>query len=179
MKNYPSRKSPRASFLDYNDGIYFITVCTMNMAHRFGEIRNNRMFLSPIGNRLDEELRKVGDHHANVMVPLYTIMPNHFHAIVRVTSPHDTDNAPSCYAPACFDRMSKPIRQKRLPALSLYVNHLKGAVTRYARQVGMKFEWQERYNDHAIRCVTDMNRISEYIKLNVIRWSMDCYHTHT
>lgn len=40
--SFPSRKSPRADFHDYSGGDYFITICTKNKSHYFGEITNGR-----------------------------------------------------------------------------------------------------------------------------------------
>ena len=54
------RKSPRASWLEYNEGMYFITVCTLNKKHYFGMIQNDEMWLSAIGKILEFELNNVG-----------------------------------------------------------------------------------------------------------------------
>lgn len=48
-ENFKYRKSPRASFHNYSGGIYFITICTNNKIHYFGEITNGKMQLSDIG----------------------------------------------------------------------------------------------------------------------------------
>lgn len=37
------RKTPRAQFLDYDEGDYFITICTHDRKHYFGEIYNGEM----------------------------------------------------------------------------------------------------------------------------------------
>ena len=50
----PQRKSPRAKWLDYNEGEYFVTVCTHNWIHYFGEIVDGKIHLSQIGQFLTE-----------------------------------------------------------------------------------------------------------------------------
>ena len=39
----PQRKTPRAQWIEYNTGIYFVTVCTQNFIHYFGEISNGEI----------------------------------------------------------------------------------------------------------------------------------------
>ena len=41
--------SARAKWHDYNGGMYFVTVCTRNRKHFFGEIHNGVMHLTEIG----------------------------------------------------------------------------------------------------------------------------------
>jgi hypothetical protein len=50
FKNKYRNESARASWWDYaNDGAYFITICTAGREWLFGEISNNEMHLSSIG----------------------------------------------------------------------------------------------------------------------------------
>ena len=158
----PSRKSPRANFHDYNGGNYFVTICTKEKRHYFGEIIDGRMVLSLIGRFANEGLASIHTHHAYVEVPLYVVMPNHIHAIV------------------CIHR---PIGQSGdLPtgrtALSVVVGGYKQSVTRFARQNGVRFAWQARYHDHIIRGTEDGNKIACYIESNVSRWDADSLNVH-
>jgi hypothetical protein len=49
--------STRANWDDYSNGAYFITVCTNNKNHYFGEINNGVMELSKIGIFIAENLK--------------------------------------------------------------------------------------------------------------------------
>ena len=49
--------SARAVWHDYNGGAYFVTICTKDMAHFFGEIVDGEMCLTEIGRCADEQLR--------------------------------------------------------------------------------------------------------------------------
>ena len=80
----PKRKSPRAHWLEYNEGMYFITVCTHAHRQILGKVRDGVMSLSRLGEYLDTCLKNVSLHQANVEVIQYVIMPNHFHAIVDI-----------------------------------------------------------------------------------------------
>ena len=69
--------SARANWHDYNGGTYFITICTKNREHFFGEIDNGEMVLSEIGKYVDICIKNIETLHENVYVPIYQIMPDH------------------------------------------------------------------------------------------------------
>lgn len=197
----PQRKSPRAQWLEYNEGTYFVTVCTNERQHSFGEIRDGRMEMTGIGLFLVNELEHISLHHSHINVLQYVVMPNHFHAIIEIvgmqraasanvnlTIPdiaHGTDAARRADAAHKTDAArSVPTGEERLkgckkgsvrPLLSTFIGSLKSAVTRYAHECGQKFAWQPRYHDHVIRGVEDGNNIATYIENNVANWEKDCF----
>ena len=181
----PKRKSPRAPWMTYNEGVYFITICTNGMKHYFGRIINGVMYFSPIGACLDFELKNVSLHHPNVEILIFTVMPNHFHAIVRINSIDETDaihRVPTCRKPRALtgeERLKNKVGEKHEhsnPLLSTFIGQLKSAVTRFAHQEGSDFKWQPRYHDHVIRNTRDGNNIARYIENNVANWTKDCFY---
>ena len=70
------RKSPRALWLEYNAGMYFITVCTLDKKHYFGTIQNEEMQLSAIGKILEFELNNVHEHYPYIEMLQSVVMPN-------------------------------------------------------------------------------------------------------
>ena len=87
----PDRKITRIKDFEYADGEYFVTICTQNRAHYFGEIENNEIQLSKIGKYLEETIAHTQTHTPYAEIPSYTIMPNHLHLIVFVNgdlAPH-------------------------------------------------------------------------------------------
>ena len=76
--------SARAVWHDYNGGAYFVTICTKDMAHFFGEIVDGEMCLTEIGRCADECVRKMETLHNDIYVPLYVVMPNHIHLILLI-----------------------------------------------------------------------------------------------
>lgn len=189
------RKTPRAQWLEYNAGMYFITVCTLDKKHYFGTIRGEEMILSAIGKILSNELNNVSTHCPYIEILQSVVMPNHFHALVNVidvehqaldivdvehqTSDivdalHQKDTA--CRVPTLNERISKGITCERLPLLSTFIGGLKSAVTRQARMHDKDFAWQPRYHDHAIRNGKDLNNISLYIENNILLWHNDCFN---
>lgn len=168
------RKSPRAKWLEYNEGVYFLTICTLNHVHYFGSIVDGEMCLSAVGAFLQNELEHVEQHHPHVSVLQYVVMPNHVHAIVEIGE-KISNHATRC-VPTCEERVGKKIQCGKRPLLSSFVGSLKAAVIRYAHSIAIPFAWQTRYHDHAIRGVDDCNKISAYITNNVANWETDCFY---
>lgn len=179
----PQRKSPRADWLAYNEGRYFVTVCTRDHRHCLGKIENGVMTMTKVGMYLDNELKNATSRHPHIEIVQYVVMPNHFHAIInivgtrRAVSDENTENADTARrVPTKEERMTKGIGIHRLPLLSTFIGSLKSAVTKYAHECGIPFAWQPRYHDHAIRDWKDNNNISQYIENNVMNWEKDCFY---
>lgn len=173
------RKSPRAQWIDYDNGTYFITICCGDMCHYFGQIIDDEMRLSEIGNFVTQQLASANSRNCNLRVELFTVMPNHLHAIISVWQENNEAinrqnivdmrvPIPSLRADTCTKRHT--------PVLSSFINQLKGATTKFAKQNGLKFLWQSRYHDHLIRSQFEANKIAEYISTNPQRWLSDCFH---
>ncbi|MEG9500082.1 hypothetical protein [Mannheimia indoligenes] len=82
--NKLERKIIREKWHNYQNGCYFITICTKNKMHYFGKIYQQKMYFSLLGKKLEEiigltkEIRK--DQYLEI--PIFTIMPNHIHFII-------------------------------------------------------------------------------------------------
>ena len=85
--NLPQRKSPRATWHDYNGGRYFVTFCTKNHELYFGDVVDGRMELSEIREYALQCIEKIPEINDNVAVPEYVVMPNHVHMIVIIDNP--------------------------------------------------------------------------------------------
>jgi REP element-mobilizing transposase RayT len=68
---------------DYSGkGFYFITLCTKDRRHYFGEVSNGVMILSEPGRIAALFLTEVPDHFDHARVAAYVVMPNHVHLIL-------------------------------------------------------------------------------------------------
>ena len=110
--NLPQRKSPRATWHDYNGGRYFVTFCTKNHDLYFGDVVDGIMELSEIGDYALRCIEKIPEINDNVAVPEYVVMPNHIHMIVIVDNPIEwpddermpqCDRLPQCDSPTAHD----------------------------------------------------------------------------
>lgn len=95
-------------------------------------------------------------------------MPDHLHLILTIT---DTSrNVPVENAPrGAFLRVGlRPLVPKSIEA---FVNHFKGAVTRWCREHDLReFGWQARFNDRVIRDHAEYLNIKRYIQSNIDNW---------
>lgn len=82
--NLSNRKTPRANWHKYNGGEYFVTICTKDRIHYFGEIADGKIHLTDIGEYLKTQIENVTSHYPYAKILLSTIMPNHIHLIVSI-----------------------------------------------------------------------------------------------
>ena len=81
------RHAFRAEWHDYNSGIYFVTICSKDKQHIFGNIRNSNMILSEIGKIVESCILDISNHHTNVELWNYVVMPNHIHMVINLATP--------------------------------------------------------------------------------------------
>nr|WP_324292120.1 transposase [uncultured Draconibacterium sp.] len=83
--NLPNRRSIRLKNYDYSAaGLYFITLCTTDRLHLFGQIMNGEMHYNTFGTIATEEWAKTPEIRKNISLGEFIIMPNHFHAIISI-----------------------------------------------------------------------------------------------
>ena len=103
--NLPQRKSPRATWHDYNGGRYFVTFCTRNRDLYFGDIVDGKMEFSEIGEWAFQCIEKIETINDNVFVPEFVVMPNHVHLIVIMDNTPKWSNdgrLPQCDSPTTY-----------------------------------------------------------------------------
>ena len=96
-------KTVRADWIDYNNGDFFVTICTKDKSHYFGNIENSDMKLSVIGQFTLEAIKNITTHNPYCEVLDFVIMPNHIHLILSIRQKVETQpiasqppkNAPS------------------------------------------------------------------------------------
>jgi hypothetical protein len=79
--------SARLQTWDYGShAAYFITVCTQNRQHFFGEIVEGKMDCSSIGLMVEQEWTRTPGLRPDMSLGLgeYVVMPNHFHGIIII-----------------------------------------------------------------------------------------------
>ena len=75
--------STRLQNWDYRWNVpYFVTICTQNREHYFGEIINHKMHLSKQGVLAHVFWYEIKNHAENIDLDEFIVMPNHIHGIV-------------------------------------------------------------------------------------------------
>ncbi|HYF67929.1 MAG TPA: transposase [Ohtaekwangia sp.] len=173
--------SARLRNWDYgSDGAYFITICTHNREHFFGEINNNKMNMSPAGAIAHVLWDQIKNHAKNVELGEFVVMPNHVHGILilngnNVANDFRFGRDVACNVPTETEKTNPKNHQMaaispKPNTISTIIRSYKSSVTRYCNQLGLQFAWQSRFHDHIIRSDESFNRISEYIKNNPANW---------
>ena len=171
----PNRQTVRAKWHDYNGGEYFITICTKDREHFFGTITNGETHLSEIGSFVKTQIENVQSHYPYADIPLYVIMPNHLHLIIRIDN---TKTNASRNANIGKDTNMQNVSNQQ-GWLSVCIGGIKSSVTKFSNEQKIHFGWQPRFHDHIIRNQDEMNRIAEYIENNPVIWETDCFYgTH-
>jgi putative transposase len=190
--------SARLKTWDYSsNAAYFITLCTQNREHYFGEIQDGKIQLSTIGKIVEAEWIKTPALRPDMKLELgeFVVMPNHFHAILIIgenrynTIMHGTFGAhaatpsnPSQNTPYITPNKNKFGPQtKNLASIirgfkSSVTTHVKKAAADATQNIDSHFAWQSRYHDHVIRDAASFVRIQEYIVNNPACWRKDKFY---
>ena len=154
--------SARLDCWDYGaDAIYFVTICTNDRAHSFGEIQYDTMQLNAAGMIAQQCWLDIPKHFPYVILDDHVVMPNHVHGILTIDNKLEMRDD---------DRKWKP------GTLGVIINQYKRIVTINARKTDPDFEWQTRFHDHIIRNQQSFQSIQEYIQENPLRWVDDIFY---
>lgn len=161
--------SARATWHDYDGGMYFVTICTKEKVHYFGEIIDGEMRLNELGQECVQQIEATPKIRPDVdiTIPVYVVMPNHIHLIVCI------DGSPNKDAMHCVSTEPGNKFQPQSKNLASVMRGLKSAVTIYARKNHISFSWQTRFHDRIIRNQKECNAIADYIENNPMNWHLD------
>ena len=176
-----NRKSIRLKDYDYSQsGLYFITICTQNKEHIFGEIINDtvgagfscpdnineaKIILSEYGKIIENEIKKLNKKDPTISCEEYVIMPNHIHFIIDIKNNVKT----------------KIGREDPAPTIGEIIGYYKFITTKqYNEILEIKNEkyiklWQRNYYENIIKNEKTYLMVSEYIKNNLLKWTDDKY----
>ena len=186
FQNKYRTSSIKAQWWDYGwNGAYFITICTQDRKHYFGEIQNNKMILSEVGIIADLLWHQIPTHHKNVELGDFVVMPNHIHGILIIDK--QSINIDNINIVETGHALS-PLSQGQNPGshrfqnigkntISSIVGSYKSAVTKHANRLGYPHQWQKLFYDNIIRSNNDYQRISDYIVSNPENWTKDKFKT--
>ncbi|MFN0201790.1 MAG: transposase [Bacteroidia bacterium] len=160
-----NRQSYRLKGYDYSrKGFYFITICTHKRACFLGYIKQKQMILSEIGQIASQYFQNIPNHYPHVEVLAQVVMPNHLHGLLYFTEG------------ANFDERVSDFQQVVSKSLSVIINQYKGAVTKYANQNQISFQWQKKFHDAIIWDINDCSSVIHYIENNIENWAEDDFY---
>jgi REP element-mobilizing transposase RayT len=157
-----------------NPGYYFVTICTKNRTHWFGEIRNGWMCISDVGAVVDACWREISMHYPRVVVDRFVVMPNHIHGILIIQELDSNIVETPYYGVSTEPRNPHHRREWQSGSLGSIIQQFKSASTKRIRALGHPdFAWQPRFHDHITHDADDIARIREYISNNPATWETD------
>ncbi len=180
-----------------NEAMYFVTICTKNREHFFGEIiscphpavetqciaslHRGHGILQPteIGKIASSEWFKTLGLRPDMNLELgeFVVMPNHIHGIIitgqnEYNTQHRRDamhGVSTMLTTSGYKNQFGP-QSKNIASV---IRGYKSAVTTYARKNSIEFDWQPRFHDHIIRSDDEYHRIANYIINNPDNWQED------
>lgn len=195
-----NRKSNRLKNYDYSqNGMYFITICTKNREHFFGEIKNGKIVLNESGRIAEKYWKEIPKRFPFVNPDDFIIMPNHIHGIIEINRNQNINKSVGtrqCLVQKRDNNKNNRTRQCLVPtnnhidvdwslrmskispkpkSLPVIIGSYKSIVSKtvFKNSNHIYFAWQSRYYDHIIRNYESLNRIREYIQMNTKMWERD------
>jgi putative transposase len=199
--------SARLQNWDYgSNGAYFITICTKEMQHFFGEVVDKKMILNSVGVLAEEYWIEILKEFPYVEFGNFQIMPNHMHGILIIDKSVVPATVETRFIASNLDGIIEDERSKddadssetRLIAsvpekdgiggfsgennpmlsdnISRIIRWYKGRCTFEMRKINPNFGWHPRFYDHIIRNSESFERIQNYIEENPARWEEDKFY---
>lgn len=188
------RISPRASRYDYSSPwSYFITICTKNRAHYFGDIDDWKIYLSQIGKICELEIKQTTTIRPWVIIDEYVVMPNHVHVLMIINKPNHAGTVGTHsnasvelytkmdvlpHVPTTPNESISNVGNAPIETVWSIIRQIKSRVKKQANMHAIPFERQSRYHDHIIRTEEEYTRIKSYIRYNPSNRSKDKLHKH-
>ncbi|MDN3621254.1 transposase [Polaribacter undariae] len=190
FKNKYRVSSTRLQSWDYrNNGAYFITICTANRKHLFGEIVKTlpsnlpTMQLNEIGKLAEKYWMAIPEHFPFVELGNFVIMPNHTHGILIIDKQIIDKQIETlqCNVSTGYKNIGAKNEQmaKISPkpgSISTIIRSYKSVVSKNARKIDPDFGWQSRFHDHIIRNDISFNKVQNYITNNPLMWNQDKFY---
>jgi len=173
--------SARLKTWDYSsNAAYFITICTKNREHFFGEIIGNEptLQLNELGKLANQFWYEIPNHFPFIILEAFIVMPNHVHGILIIDNVETRLIAslptPSANKTGGITGDKNPMFHENI---SRVIRWYKGRCAFEMRKIHADFNWQTRFHDHIIRNPESFARIRNYIQNNPLNWSEDTFYS--
>ena len=154
METIKLRKPTRLKDFDYSSkGAYFITICTEKRINYLSQIESEKIILTPIGQRVEEQIIALKKRYKSLKILTYVIMPNHIHLLLEIYEEGGASPSPTITDIICaFKSLVSKIVKKEYSIAKLF---------------------QRSFYDHVIRNENDYLIKLNYILENPIKWTLD------
>ncbi|MBU0613871.1 transposase [Patescibacteria group bacterium] len=170
MHGFVQRKHIRLQEHDYSsDCMYFLTICTKDQEHIFGEIAVGAGFPSPIGSIntgkfvekftylsefghiAQKEWCCLPDYYPFIKLYEFVVMPNHIHGIIEITHQTGDEKHRTGGEKHRTGGETPPLREVTLGQIIAYYKYQTTKQINVLRKsIGFPV-WQRNYYEHIIR----------------------------
>jgi REP element-mobilizing transposase RayT len=162
----PERKILRLKGYDYSSpGSYFVTTCTQYREKLFGEVRDEKMFLSDAGKVVQICWQEIPEHYPGVHVDAFVVMPDHVHGIIAIGAGAIHES------PRTEDSDAQVRRRMLIPLIIGRFKQNSAKLINKMRRVSGVAVWERSYYESIIRDQKSLFRIRAYILRNPECWS--------
>jgi putative transposase len=142
--------SARLAGWDYRwAGMYFVTICTRRRDRCLGEVTGGEASRSPYGEIVAREWQRIPGPYPRVTLDTWIVMPDHLHGILIL----------------------EPAPEETAASLGVILGTFKSKSTKGIRAMGHRsFDWQDRFHDHILKNIQELEQARTYIRQNPRRW---------
>jgi len=188
-------QSARLQGYDYGqNGAYFITICTNNREHFFGEISDFAMIFNEIGRLAEQFWMEIPNHFPFAALGNFVVMPDHVHGILIIDKTDivtvdagvdagvdaETRLIASLHQPPTASKKTGGFAGNKNPMMNENISRIirwyKGRCTFEKSKMNAGFAWQTRFHDHIIRNDAEFEKIQHYIGNNPLYWKEKKIH---
>ena len=129
--------------------MYFVTICTDGRDRCLGEVTGGEVALSPYGEVVAREWQRIPGRYPRVRLDTWIVMPDHLHGILIL----------------------EPAQEETAASLGIIMGTFKSKATKSIRAMCYRsFDWQDRFHDHILKNVQELEQARTYIRENPRRW---------
>lgn len=163
-KNILKRKTKKYSAEDYENGAFFVTICTRNRERLFGEIQYSEAEGATLCGRphnphimIIKWMLELEYKYPGVIIDHFVVMPDHIHFVVFLPGGH---SGPP---------LSDVVRWFKTMTTNEYIRNVKkGLYPAFEKAI-----WQRGYFAEKISSEQMLYSIRTYIEENPIKWHFD------
>ncbi len=145
--------------INYEYGWFFVTTQVAHNKTMLGVISDDKCLLNELGRRIESSWQGLFERHPEAYRDEFVVMPNHFHAVIRIHK-----------RPA-----NKPNHLSYLmQSFKSFATHLYHGLARAGKcpDIGSSL-WQSSYYDNLITSRQELDNIRAYIRNNPACWDND------
>ena len=148
------------------------------------------MQFTELGEMAHKCALEIPHHFPFVIINEFVVMPNHVHLLFTIDKSDgnddggnvetqnrdvETQNIASLPSPSQIQPINMAGNKfgPQTQNVASIIRGYKIGVTKFARQQGFDFRWQNRYHDRIVRNGAEYERIRGYIQQNVTTWDVD------